>query len=83
MREVVLHVGQGALAHRGKPRVIDIDAETVTILRAWRKERGAMALQLARDDALVFGDFEGRHRDRSSSGMWNAAARRLALTRCR
>src|SRR5262245_33783889 len=37
----------------GKPRVIDLDAPTVTVLRAWRNERGSMALQLARDDALV------------------------------
>jgi integrase len=46
----------------GKPRVIDIDAATVTLLRSHRKERGSMALQLARDDALVFGNIEGEHR---------------------
>jgi integrase len=45
----------------GKPRVIDLDAATVAVLRAHRKQRGGMALQLARDDALVFGDEEGRH----------------------
>jgi integrase len=45
----------------GKPRVVDLDAATVAVLRAHRRERGAMALQLARDDALVFGDQEGRH----------------------
>jgi integrase len=45
----------------GKPRVVDIDAATVAVLRAHRKARGAMALQLARDDALVFADHEGRH----------------------
>ncbi len=33
------------------------------IERAWRKRRGLMALQLARDDALVFGDLEGVHRN--------------------
>lgn len=47
----------------GKPRVVDLDAGTVAVLRAHRKERGAMALQLARDDALVFGDHESRHRN--------------------
>lgn len=47
----------------GKPRVIDLDAGTAAVLRAWRKQRGTMALQLARDDALVFGDIEGRHRN--------------------
>jgi hypothetical protein len=43
-----------------KPRLIDPDADTVTVLRAWRKERGSMALQLLRNDALVFGDVEGQ-----------------------
>lgn len=47
----------------GKPRVIDLDAGTVAVLRAHRKARGLMALELARDDALVFGDHEGRHRN--------------------
>lgn len=46
----------------GKPRVIDLDPATVALLRAHRRERGTMALQLARDGALVFGDHEGRHR---------------------
>ena len=41
--------------------MIDLDASTVAVLRAHRKQRGGMALQLARDDALVFGDEEGRH----------------------
>ena len=50
----------------GKPRVVDLDAATVAVLRAHRKQRGSMALQLARDDALVFGDHEGRHRTRSA-----------------
>jgi integrase len=47
----------------GKPRVIDLDAATVAVLRARKRERGALALQLARDGALVFGDIEGRHRN--------------------
>jgi len=37
------------------------DAATVSVLRVHRRERGAVALQLARDDALVFGDHEGRY----------------------
>jgi integrase len=32
-------------------------------LRASRKDRGSLALQLVRDDALVFGDLEGAHRN--------------------
>jgi integrase len=64
---VVRVKGQGATiaegpTKSGKPRVIDLDAATVVQLRAHRRERGAMALQLARDGALVFGDHEGRHR---------------------
>jgi integrase len=47
----------------GKPRLIDLDAPTAAVLRAHRRERGALALQLARDDALVFGDIEGYHRN--------------------
>jgi integrase len=46
----------------GKPRVVDLDADTVAVLRAHRKARGAMHLSLMRDDALVFGDIEGTYR---------------------
>lgn len=51
-----------------KARVIDIDAATVALLRGHRRERGGLALQLVRNDALVFGDSEGtwRHPDRFS-----------------
>jgi integrase len=45
-----------------KPRVVDLDPETVAVLRAWKRERGALVLQLARSDAVVFGDHEGRFR---------------------
>jgi integrase len=50
-----------------KPRVIDLDPATVGVLRAWKAERGSMALRLARRDAIVFGDHEGgfRHPDGS------------------
>jgi integrase len=46
----------------GKPRLVDLDGPTVAVLRAHKRERGALALELARDDALVFGDIEGDHR---------------------
>ena len=45
-----------------KPRVIDIDPATVAVLRAWKRERGALALALARDDSVVFGNQEGQFR---------------------
>jgi hypothetical protein len=68
----------------GKPRVVDLDAGTVGLLRACRRERGAMAPQLARDDALVFGDHEGRARYPEGvsrgSGWTSPAAARLAPT---
>jgi integrase len=41
-----------------------MDPATVTVLRTLRKHRGGgLALQLVRDDALVFGDIEGQHRN--------------------
>jgi integrase len=65
---MVRNAGQGAgvvegATKGGKPRVVDLDAATVAVLRARKRERGAMALQLARDGALVFGDIEGAHRN--------------------
>jgi integrase len=62
---MVRNAGDGAevLEGAGKPRVIDLDGAAAAVLCAWRKERGSMALQLARDDALVFGDLEGKHRN--------------------
>jgi len=47
----------------GKPRVVDIDLATVAVLKAHRKARGSLALQLVREDSIVFGDAEGRHRN--------------------
>jgi integrase len=47
----------------GMPRVVDVDAATAAVQRARKRERGVMALQLARDDALMFADHEGQHRN--------------------
>ena len=47
----------------GKPRVVDLDGEAAAVLRAWRKDRGSMALQLITPGSLVFGDIEGQHRN--------------------
>ena len=65
---MVRNAGEGAKVTEGdtksgKPRVVDLDPATVAQLRAWRKERASAALQLGRDDALVFGDVENRHRN--------------------
>jgi integrase len=60
---MIRYKGEPGEVHEGptkghKARVVDIDAATVAVLRGWRRERGGMALQLARDDALVFGNVE-------------------------
>lgn len=57
--------GNGAALREGptktaRPRVIDLDPFTVSALRTWKTTRGLLALQMARDDAVVFGDEEGR-----------------------
>jgi integrase len=61
----------------GKPRVVDLGAETVAALRAHRKARGAMALQLVQAGALVFADHEGRllHPEHFSRSFIDALAR--------
>jgi integrase len=69
---LVRNKGEGGRIVEGSPktersrRVIDIDPSTVAVLRAWKKERGSLALALARDEAVVFGTIEcgcrpGRH----------------------
>jgi integrase len=65
--------GEGATIKEGptkstKDRVIDIDDATAALLKAHKRERGGLALQLATRDALVFGDHEGqwRHPERFS-----------------
>jgi len=65
---IVRNAGEGAEIHEGdtkshKPRVIDLDSETLSVIARHKRERGEMALQLARADALIFGDIEGRHRN--------------------
>jgi integrase len=47
----------------GKPCVVDLDDQAAAVLRAWKRERGSMALQLVTPGSLVFGDIEGRHRN--------------------
>ena len=63
---VVRVKGEGATVAEGptktgKPRVVDIGPATVAVLRAWRRERATMALQLVTADALVFATEEGAH----------------------
>jgi integrase len=51
----------------------------VAVLRGWRRERGTMALQLARDDALVFGTIENGLRNPEHVSQTFKAA----VARCR
>jgi integrase len=65
------------LTKTGKPRVVDLDPATVDVLRSWKRERGTLALNLARDDALVFGDLEGKHRHPERfTRLWSRTVRR-------
>jgi integrase len=48
-------------------RLVDVDEATMALLRTMKRERGSLALQLARDDAIVFGDAEGKHRHPAGS----------------
>jgi integrase len=45
----------------GRERVVDLDPQTVEVLRRYRVSRAGLALQLARDDALIFGNLQGEH----------------------
>lgn len=56
------------LPKSGKPRVIDVDPETMGALRSWRARLGAIALTLAAPDGLVLGTLDGemRHPERFS-----------------
>ncbi|MFC0623212.1 tyrosine-type recombinase/integrase [Kribbella deserti] len=44
-----------------KPRVIDIDTETMELFRRLRLDRAGLSLQLVRDDALIFADLDGAY----------------------
>lgn len=44
-----------------RPRVIDLDANTIEVLKAWRLERAGLSLSLVHEGALIFGSLEGDH----------------------
>ena len=79
---MIRYKGEPGEVHEGptkghKARVVDIDAATMSVLRGWRRERGGMALQLARDEALVFGTIENglRNPEHVSQTFKDAVAR--------
>jgi integrase len=70
---VIKHKGQGEEIIVGrpksfKPRVIDLDPETVARLKAHKATQGTLALALARDDTYVLANLDGtvRHPERFS-----------------
>ncbi len=60
----------------GKPRTVDLDPTTVATLRAHKAAQGTLALSLAREDAYVLADLQGRvrHPERFSR-RWVAAVK--------
>ncbi len=64
-----------------RPRVIDIEPATVAVLRAWKSERGVLALQLARTGSVVFGNREGGFRHPETfSKLFSKAQERCTRT---
>jgi integrase len=66
----------------GKPRVVDIDEQTLATLRTYRAWRGSLSLALARPDAYVLGRLDGAPRQPehfSRSFQTQLAAARLDL----
>lgn len=51
--------GETKSTKSGKPRVIDLDASVLEALKAWKAVRGSLSLDLARADAVIFGDLAG------------------------
>lgn len=43
----------------GKSRVVDVDATVIETLRTWKAIKGSISLNLARQDAYLFGDDDG------------------------
>jgi integrase len=65
---LVRYAGEGAEIVEGdtkssKPRVVDLDPDADGVLDRHKRDRGSLALELVRPDALIFGDIEGQHRN--------------------
>ena len=61
--------------------MIDIEPATAAVLRAWKSERGALALPLARSSSVVFGNREGSFRHPETfSKLFGKAQERCART---
>lgn len=75
--------GETKSTKSGKPRVIDLDVSLIDALRAWKAVRGSLSLDLARADAVIFGDLAGHVVNPNRiTGRWAArvaAARRAGV----
>lgn len=61
----------------GSARVIDLDAETLAVLKSYKTTRGTISLDLARADAYVFGNDAGEIRSPNEiSRRWRYRVRR-------
>ncbi|HEU0257533.1 MAG TPA: tyrosine-type recombinase/integrase [Microbacteriaceae bacterium] len=61
----------------GAARVLDLDADTLAVLRGYRAKRGAVSLDLARADAYVFGNDAGAIRSPNEVGRrWTYRVKR-------
>lgn len=47
------------LTKTGGARAIDVDAETASVVKAWRSKLGSLSLDLVRPDAYMFGNLSG------------------------
>lgn len=63
----------------GRARVVDVDAETVRVIRQWRRSRAALSLGLAGPDAYVFGSLDGT--PRNPNALSQMFTRRVAKAR--
>jgi integrase len=52
----------------GSARVLDVDSETLAVLKSYKAKRGAISLDLARADAYVFGNNAGAIRSPNEVG---------------
>ena len=61
----------------GSARVLDLDADTLAVLKAYKAKRGAISLNLARADAYVFGNDAGEIRSPNEvSRRWTSRVQR-------
>ncbi|TQL48775.1 site-specific recombinase XerD [Homoserinimonas aerilata] len=64
----------------GSSRVVDIDEETINVLRTWKARRGALSLDLARAGAYIFGNAAGEMRGPNEVGArWSYRVKRARL----